>query len=117
MTSEDFAGELSDISPQLRRLVEEHLAQYEGELVLHVLMSEVRRRSISAFYNFVDERETTAVLELVDEALLTGAEVLENAVAVSFVADACVWHPRMAAFLAAWPPGLRAEAKRQRSTL
>ena len=95
--------------------MENHLADH-GELLLHVLMADVRRWLISAFYNLQDDTETMAVLELLEEALSRGDARLENAVAISFVEDSCPWHPRMGAFVDAWPGGLRREAERQRST-
>jgi len=61
------------------------------------------------------EAATTAALALLDEALRGGDEHVENAVAVSFVEDSCGWDPRLAAFVSAWPPGLKAEAERQQS--
>ncbi|TPG17353.1 DUF7674 family protein [Pedococcus bigeumensis] len=116
MTSADFVRQLADATPRLQALVDEHLADHDGELLLHVLMADARRWVISAFYNLQDDTATMAVLHLLDEALRDGEANLENAVAISFVEDSCVWHPRMAAFVDAWPRGLRAEAERQQST-
>ena len=84
--------------------------------MFHLLMSDVRRWLISAFYNLVEDESIAAGLALLDEALRDGDERLENAVAASFVEDSCVWHPPLGAFLAAWPEGLQKEAARQQST-
>lgn len=116
MTSADFVQRLPEAAPRLHTLIDDHLADYDGEVLLHLLMADVRRWVISAFYNLIEEEAIVAVLALLDEALRDGDERLENAVAVSFVEDSCVWHPRMAPFLSAWPLGLQKEAARQQST-
>lgn len=115
MTTADFVVRLPQAAPRLQPLIEEHLADHDGQELLHVLMSGVRRWVISAFYNLVEDESIAAVLALLDEALRYGDERVENAVAVSFVEDSCVWHPRLATFLSAWPEGLQKEAARQQA--
>ncbi|TYL45479.1 hypothetical protein FXB39_17705 [Nocardioides sp. BGMRC 2183] len=118
MTTRLSAGDLTtraaDISPSLRAIIDEHLRDGD-ELLLHVLMSDLRRWAVSAFYNLDDDQAVRTLLLLLDEALRDGDEAVENAVAVSFVADACSWQPRIAPFLAVWPAALREEADRQQA--
>ena len=64
-----------------------------------------------------EERETEALrrlLGVMDAGLRDGDEYVVNAVAVSFVEDTPWWDEAMEPFITAWPPGLRAEAERQR---
>lgn len=113
MSAEEFVGRVRTLSPEFRFIVERHREQYAGEVLLHVLMAELRRWSVSTFYNLYDDAAVLALLELLDHGLRFGDGQVENAVAVSFIQDACTWNPRVADFVSAWPGGLRAEANRQ----
>jgi hypothetical protein len=114
MDSRTFVARAEAIGPRVGSVVRKHLEESEGEPLLHVLMASLRRWAISSFYNLEDETDLIPLMDLLEEALRTGEEALENAVAVSFVEDACTWDPRMTSFLATWPIGLKDEAERQR---
>ena len=52
-------------------------------------------------------------LRFVDEGLAYGDAALENAIAVSFVADTGWWDAAMRPFIDTWPTNLRDEVSRQ----
>jgi hypothetical protein len=54
------------------------------------------------------------VLAFLEDELANGDETVKNLVAVSFVDNVVPFEPSAAAFIATWPPGLKAEADRQR---
>ena len=110
----ELLADLGRAARELQAAIDEHLTEYDGEVLLTVLVADVRRWVISEFYNMDDDAAVTAILAILDDALLHGDERVSNAVAVAFVEDSCVWDPRMAAFLSRWPAGLQAEAERQR---
>ena len=92
----------------------EHLETYDGELLLHVLIADLRRLAVAWF----DEGSTDPMqrlLAVLDAGLAEGDERVENAVAVSFVEDAAWWDQPSQAFIATWPAGLAHEVERQRN--
>jgi hypothetical protein len=111
----ELLANLGRAARELQAAIDEHLAEYDGEVLLTVLVADVRRWVISEFYNMDDDAAVTSILAILDDALLHGDQRVSNAVAVAFVEDSCVWDPRMAAFLSRWPAGLQAEAERQRN--
>lgn len=62
MICAEFAARLTRAAPSLKSLVDEHIADNDGEVLLHPLLADVRRYLISAFYNQEDEATTIAVL-------------------------------------------------------
>ena len=112
MTEADFVRSLADEAPEVRGLVDEHLRDQSGELLLHLLVADVRRAAVDAFQQG-DGDLLRRLLDLLDRSLREGDERVENAVAVSFVEDAGWWDPAMRPFIDAWPAALRAEAQRQ----
>jgi hypothetical protein len=112
MSSREFLVELSLNVPESREVVAEHLAFHE-ELLLHVLMADLRRMAIAMFERGESD-SLGRLLEVLDRSLVEGDDHVENAVAVCFVEDTGWWDPEMAAFMGVWPAGLSAEAERQR---
>lgn len=108
----DFVATLLADVPQSADLVQEHLADYDGELLLHILMYDLLKRTVS-LYTDGKEDEARQLLEFVDRCLRDGDEHVENAVAVSFVEDYGYRPDEPDALLRLWPPGLRNELKRQ----
>ena len=53
-------------------------------------------------------------LELLEEAIRSSDELVENLVSVSFVESVGPWDDSKLDFIATWPVGLREEALRQR---
>jgi hypothetical protein len=112
VSSHEFLAELSLHVPESQELVAEHLEDYE-ELLLHVLMGDLRRMAIAMFER--GESDSLArLLGVLDRSLVEGDDHVQNAVAVSFVEDTGWWDPEMAPFMRVWPAGLTAEAERQR---
>ena len=108
----ELLANLGRAARDLQAAIDEHLDEYD-EVLLTVLVADVRRWVISEFYNMDDDATVTSVLTILDDALLHGDQDVSNAVAVAFVEDSCAWDPRMDAFLSRWPAGLQAEAERQ----
>ncbi len=113
MTPEDFVERLVQEVPEVRPIVEEHLADHE-ELLLHVLTARVRDRAISAF-DQGDRDVAGRIVDVFDVGLREGDHRVENAVSVSFVEDTPLWDPARSAFIDSWPRGLSDEAERQRN--
>lgn len=110
----DLIERVAALGPRVRPIVEEHLATYDGEVLLHVLMADLRRWAVATFYNLYDDAAVRSLLLVLEEALRAGDDAVVNAVAVSFVLDACPEDPRLAPFVETWPAGLRAEVRRRR---
>lgn len=115
MTEADFVRSLVDEAPEIRDLIDVHLRDQSGELLLHLLVADVRRVAVDAFQRG-DGDLLRRLLDLLDRALREGDELVENAVAVSFVEDTGWWEPAMRPFIDAWPAALRAEALHQQSS-
>jgi len=113
ITVTEFVDLLTQSCPETLPIVAEHLTDNDNEVLLHILIADVRRFSIERF-----EDHDTAVLrrclDVVARGLTDGDEHVENAVAVSFVEDTGWWEPLMQPFMATWPAPLRDEAERQR---
>jgi hypothetical protein len=112
MSNADFVDALVARVPAARALVDEHLDDQFGELLIHMLMADVSRLALSAFQQG-DASTANAVLAVVDEALRTGDDALINAVQVSFVEVTGPWDAEMQAFISTWPKALTAEAQSQ----
>lgn len=107
-----FLEDLLREVPEAEVVVEDHLAYYD-ELLLHLLVADIRRLAIAMFERGQSE-PLARLLRLLDRSLTEGDDPVENAVAVSFVEDTGWWNPEVSAFMDAWPAGLAAEAERQR---
>ncbi len=113
LTPEDFVERLVQEVPEVRPIVEEHLADHD-ELLLHVLTARVRDCAISAF-DQGDRDLAGRIVKVFDVGLREGDQRVENVVSVSFVEDTPLWDPARTAFIDSWPGGLTSEAERQRN--
>jgi hypothetical protein len=113
MTSTEFVEALLGVAAETRALVKEHLRDQYGEILLHLLIADLRRFLLAAFEQG-DDRVLQRCLGLLDLALREGDDEVENAVAVSFVEDTGWWDPSMRTFIDTWPPALRAELDGQK---
>ena len=113
MSTEGFVDGLREAVPMTRSLVDEHIEEYDDDVLLHLLVADVLRFAIASFERG-DEAVTTPLLDYVDLALRTGNDQVENAIALSFVEDIGWWEPAMQAFIMTWPPALAAEVERQK---
>jgi hypothetical protein len=116
MSSSDFVDLVTEHVPEARPTVSEHLDDSEGELLLHLLMADLRRLALAWFSEGAADR-LERLLAVIDAGLSEGDERVENAVAVSFVEDAGWWEPSTQGFIAVWPSGLVNEVERQRNAL
>jgi hypothetical protein len=102
----DFLPRLADAVPALEPLLREHLEDNDGELLPHLLLSDVRRWCVA---HVAEERATVQqVLDGLEAAVVSGDDAIENAVAVSFVEDLMADGPAGEAVLALLPPRMRA---------
>lgn len=107
----EFASGLVRAVPELEPMLTEHLEYYE-ELLLHLLMSDIREDCVSRYRSGGDDR-LDRTLAYLDVALRDGDEFVENAIAVSFIEDLRVHDADMQPFIAIWPAAMKAEAGRQ----
>ena len=103
---------MAEASPEASSLRDTHVTDYDGELLIHVLMGDFQRLARDLY----DRGESVAlkrILSIVDEGLRSSDERLENAVQVSFVENAGLFEAQAQPFIRAWPKSLRDEAARQ----
>ena len=109
---EQLVERLAETCPELEPLIAEHF-EYYAELLLSLLIADVRLFSISAFENGnLDVLQRC--LAVMAAGLEDGDDYVKNVVAVSFVEDTGWWEPGMGAFIDVWPEALQAEDRRQR---
>jgi hypothetical protein len=112
LTRLDFVTLVTSRVPEADATVTAHL-QDSGELLLHLLVADLRRLAVQWF----DARKNEPLrrlLNVIEAGLREGDEDVENAVAVSFVEDTGWWDESMQPFIAIWPAGLTRELDRQR---
>jgi hypothetical protein len=114
MTPDEFVTGLLAAVPEARDLVDEHVADHCGEMLLHLLMADVERLCRAAFVRG-DHDLSSRCLTYVASALTQGDDLVWNAVAVSFVENAGPWDASAAAYISSWPSALQVEADRQQS--
>ena len=113
MSGRAFADELARTCPETQRLIDEHLADHDGKLLLHLLVADVRRLVLSAFG--ASNRDVAhRCLLVISHALTEGNDYIRNAIAVSFVEDTGLWDADVGPFIDSWPAPLRTEAEYQR---
>lgn len=109
----DLVSLLLQAVPEVRDLYEEHMEDYDGDLLLHLFVARVRDTAIAAFD--AGDRELAArICEVFALGLIEGDDGVENVVSVSFVEDTPWWDPKRRRFVKSWPKALRLEAERQR---
>jgi hypothetical protein len=110
ITQGGFVRELEAAVPETGVLVTQHFADND-ELLLHLLMSDLLRMSVSTFQaGQVDI--TDRLLMFIDRCLREGDGDVANAVGVSFVEHFGVYPGESDALLSRWPAALRAELGR-----
>jgi hypothetical protein len=84
-----------------------------GEVLPHVLFGDLTHFVLASrrdrHQDIVDR-----ALSFLESGLVDGDDQVKELVAVSFVESVGPWDASMAEFIETWPPGLRAEAARQR---
>lgn len=114
MDSDAFVASVVAHVPEAAPVLTEHLQDNDGELLLHPFVADLRRMCEEAWTS--QKRELlNRLLNCFDRGLTAGDELVENAVAVSFVEDSCRWDAANREYIASWPIGLRTEAETQRS--
>ena len=113
MASGDFIKGLLDNVPEVRPILDEHVAD-NGEVLLHLFVARVRDAATAAFENG-DRKLSGRIVAVFESGLRNGDEQVKNAVAVSFVEDTPWWEADRQAFIATWPKALREEVKRQKN--
>lgn len=106
-----FLQRLLSELPEAQEVVAEHLDDQDGELLLHLLMSDLLRFGV-ALYQGGKIDEAQRLLGFMDRCLLQGDEYVQNAVQVSFVEHYGYGPNEPESFLDLWPVGLRAELER-----
>lgn len=114
MNSSDFVDLVGERVPEAAPTVREHLDTNDDELLLHVLVADLRRLAVAWFHDG-SIAPLQRLLAVLDAGLSQGDERVVNAVAVSFIEDSAWWDPSSRAFIASWPSGLAREVERQRS--
>jgi hypothetical protein len=114
MTTQGFVARLERDVPEVQQIVREHL-QDNDELLLHLLTADLRRFAIEA-HRSGDAEVLQRLLNVIDQGLTDGTESVDNAMAVSFVEDTGWRDPAMEPFIAVWPAGMQAEARRQQAS-
>ena len=113
LTALELVDELIARVPESASRVDEHLADFEGEVLVHLLTDELRRLAI-AWFDEGQREPLSRLLAVMARGMREGDDYVVNAVAVSFVEDTCVMDPAMQPFINSWPAALREEAETQR---
>jgi hypothetical protein len=111
MTPDSFVRLLMDSVPEAVPVVEDHVRSNDSVLI-HLLMADLLRLAAEAFQSGSPE-VSNGVLGVVDLALLSGDDILSNAVAVSFIEHVGAFPDESPEFISSWPPGLLEERERQ----
>ena len=112
VTESNFVDRLLAAVPELAPVVDKHLADSEGELLLHLLVADVLRFSSGAF-GFGDRATASKVLTFMSAAFENADSNVSNAIAVSFVEHAGALTNETPEFIASWPKPLLDERDRQ----
>lgn len=98
--------------PEARSIVAEHTDGYDGEVLLHLLVADLRHSTLAAWERG-DGALTSRSLGFLGAALREGDSDVRNAVATSFVEDVGWWDEAVQPFLLTWPSALSQEVERQ----
>ncbi|WP_149205159.1 DUF7674 family protein [Actinotalea subterranea] len=97
--------------PDAELALAEHLDDHGGDLLLHLLLADALRLTVSAFHAG-DRDLSERILNVMARGLDEGDDYVANAVAVSFVEDFGAGRGESDDLLALWPPVLRRELGR-----
>ncbi len=114
MSSYDLANALGARCHIAHAIVSEHLEEWNGEVLVTLLVADVRRHLETGFEAGRDSGACTCP-ELMDAAIRGGDASVQNAVAVCFVEDSCWSDPSRQPFIKSWPAALRSEIEYQRT--
>src|SRR5713101_1649283 len=109
ITYEEVPEALLSAVPEFASAYQEHLADNEVELLLHVLFGDLTRFALDADENG-DTEVIRRLLGFLDLSLREGDARVRNLVQVSFVENVLPWTPTNNAFVRSWPEALRVEA-------
>ena len=101
--------------PETQPIVDEHLADFEEDTLLHLLIADVRRFAIASF-EAGDAGVLRRCLAAVGTGMSDGDDYVQNAIGVSFVEDTPLWDTKVEPYIATWPQPLQIEAARQRNS-
>lgn len=114
LTVSEFVTALTAEVPETAATLSGHLADQDGELLLHLLTGDLRLLALDWFRaGRIDA--LGRLLSVLERGLRDGDEYVQNAVAVSFVEDLGWWQSELQPFIEVLPEGLLAEVERQRS--
>ncbi len=102
LTAEEVVELLAATSRPAEIAVRQHRDEYDSELLLHLLVANLRRLAIEARAR-ADADVLVPLLAAMGVGLVEGDGSVRNAVAVSFVEDTGCWDPGMAEFITSWP--------------
>jgi len=85
ITTREFVHDLVSAVPELRPLLDEHLADNYGELLPHVLFGDITRWVGSAVEHGVDLNAANQLLALLDSAYADHGDDVCNLITVSFL--------------------------------
>lgn len=112
LTTSDFVELLLDRVPEFQPVLDEHLADFEGEVLLTLLVADARRMAIEAF-DRGDRDLSDRMVNVVDEGFRRGDVTVEDAIAVCFIEDTPSWDRARRKFIQSWPQAMRDEVERQ----
>jgi hypothetical protein len=101
----EVAERLVAAVPSFRPVLEEHLADYEGELIQHLLFGDLSRFTLQAFV-LGDTATTDQVIDFIGRAWRHGDDGVRNLVRVSFVEN-FIDTAEESRFVATWPTDLQ----------
>jgi len=113
VTEGNFLALLREEAPETVPLIDEHMADNDGDLLLDPLMSDLLRFATEAFASG-EVAASERLLRFVGSALDHGDERVRNAIRASFVEHVGAWPGETSEFIATWPPSLLDERQRQR---
>ena len=114
LTRGTFVAGLLDAVPETKNIVKEHADDFDGDVLLHLLVADLRRFCLDAWQSNSSDA-LARCLNYLDLALRTGDDQVQNAIAVSFVEDMGLGREQVRPFLDVWPDALAAEAEQWRT--
>jgi hypothetical protein len=112
VTEGNFLGLLLAAVPEVGHIVDEHLADQDGELLMHLLMPDLLRFATNAF-GAGNLATSARLLNFVGSAFENADARVDNAIAVSFVEHVGASPGETPEFIATWPRSLLKERDRQ----
>jgi hypothetical protein len=112
ISQDDFVELARVAAPDLGPVIDEHLRDNDGELLIHLLLPDFLRYAVTR-YRAGDTAGSDAVLGLVERGLVEGDDHVRNAVSLSFVEGVGAGSGETQEFVASWPEALLAEREAQ----